>query len=204
MLKTDLSVLFLGFRENLLIGLDIARAIGQAGFWCESAYVVTDAFNGDEVQGYEDGLKKNYFRASLGMDYNFSGKVYGFFEYHFNSAGRNNSVDYPDVFASTAYTEGASYLMGRHYLNLGITTQITPLIPFTAIVILNLNDPSVNFAPSIEYNIKEDIYIAVGAYLGIGKRPEVCDIGNPSFPFRFNSEFGAYPNMFYSSLRIYF
>jgi hypothetical protein len=203
-LKTDLSVLLVGFRENLLIGLDVARSIGSAGFWCESAYVVTDAFKKDDGTGIDEEYNKNYFRGSVGMDYNFSGNVYGFFEYHFNSAGRNDSVDYPDVFYSTAYTEGAAYLMAKHYLNLGVTAQITPLIPFTGILIFNLNDRSLNFAPSIEYNIKEDIYIAAGAYLGIGKRPEICDVCNPALQFRFHSEFGAYPNMVYSSLRIYF
>ncbi len=207
-LKTDLSLLLLGFQENLLIGLDVTRAIGGAGFWCEAAYVITDFFNNNNkdknLYSTHETYNKNYFRASIGMDYNFSSKLYGFFEYHFNSAGKKKPGDYTEVFYSTAFNQGSAYLMAQHYLNLAVTYQVTPLIPFTGLLIVNVNDGSLTFSPTLEYNIKEDIYIAAGAYLGIGKRPEVCDVCNPDLSFRFNSEFGAYPNMFYTSFRIYF
>jgi hypothetical protein len=203
LLKTDLSLLLLGFRENLLVGLDVTRAIGGAGFWCEAAYVIPHFFNkNDEPLPGED--EKNYFRASTGMDYNFSGKLYGFFEYHYNSAGEGEPGNYLYFFNKTAFTKGSTYLMGRHYLNLGVTYQVTPLIPFTGLLIFNANDASLTFAPTLEYNIKEDIYISAGAYLGIGKRPETIDAGNPTFSTRFRSEFGAYPDMFFTSFRIYF
>ena len=207
LLRTDLSLLLLGFRENFLMGLDVTRAIGGAGFWCEAAYVVTDFFNKNKennLSSINERTDKNYFRASVGMDYNFSSKLYGFFEYHYNSAGKKKPGNYTDVFYSTAFNEGAAYLMAQHYLNLAVTYQVTPLIPFTGLLIVNINDGSLTFSPTFEYNIKEDIYIAAGAYLGIGKRPEVCDGYNPDLGFRFNSEFGAYPNMFYTSFRIYF
>jgi hypothetical protein len=54
----------------------------------------------------------------------------------------------------------------------------------------------------LEYNIAENIYLAGGAYLGIGKRPEIVDLSSGTF--RFHSEFGAYPAMFYTSFRVYF
>ncbi len=94
--------------------------------------------------------------------------------------------------------------MAQHYLNLAVTYQVTPLIPFTSLLIFNVSDASLTFSPTIEYNIKEDIYIAAGAYLGVGKQPEVCDVCNPDLSFRFNSEFGSYPNMVFTSFRIYF
>ena len=206
-LKTDLSMLLLGFQENLLIGLDVTRAIGGAGFWCEAAYVITDFFDKNKdknLYSIEEKYNKNYFRASIGMDYNFSSKLYGFFEYHFNSAGKKKPGDYTYIFYSTAFNEGAVYLMAQHYLNLAVTYQVTPLIPFTSLLIFNVSDASLTFSPTIEYNIKEDIYIAAGAYLGVGKRPEVCDVCNPDPSFRFNSEFGSYPNMVFTSFRIYF
>ena len=37
--ETDFSVLLLEFQRDLLIGLDVARGIGGAGFWLETAYV---------------------------------------------------------------------------------------------------------------------------------------------------------------------
>ena len=202
LLKTDTAFLLMGFRENLLIGLDVTRSIGGAGAWFEAAYVKPDFFSKNKEQPVDEKYTKAYFRASVGMDYTFSGKVYGFFEYHFNSAGKKKPGDYTDVFFSTAFTEGASYLMGQHYLNLGITYQVNALIPFTGLAFINLNDGSVTLSPMLEYNIAENIYLAVGAYLGIGKRPEILDLSSGAF--RFHSEFGAYPAMFYTSFRVYF
>jgi hypothetical protein len=202
LLKTDMALLLMGFRENLLIGLDVTHAIGGAGAWFEAAYVDPDFFNKDKVQSIDEKYTKTYFRASVGMDYTFTGKLYGFFEYHFNSAGKKKPGDYTDVFYSTAFTEGAAYLIGRHYLNLGMTYQVSALIPFTGLVFINLNDGSVTLSPLLEYNIAENIYLAGGAYIGIGKRPEIVDIASRTF--RFHSEFGAYPAMFYTSFRVYF
>jgi len=198
-IKTDAALLLMGFRENLLIGLDVTRAVGGAGAWFEAAYVDPDFFRKAKEQIIDE---KSYFRASVGMDYTFTGKLYGFFEYHFNSAGKKKPGDYTDVFPSTAFTEGAAYLMGQHYLNLGMTYQVSALIPFTGLVFINLNDGSVTLSPMLEYNIAENIYLAGGAYLGIGKGPEIVDLS--SRIIRFHSEFGAYPAMFYTSFRVYF
>ena len=200
-LKTDIALLLMGFRENLLIGLDLGRAVGGAGAWCEAAVVDPDFFrpDGDPLAGNERD-SRTYLRASLGMDYNFSGRFYGFFEYHFNSAGKEKPGDDSDFFSGTAFTEGASYLMGRHYLNLGMTCQLTPLIPFTAAMFVNLGDGSLILAPSLEYNVAENIYLGGGAYVGLGKKPEKTTPGKTFF----HSEFGAYPAMLYTSFRVYF
>jgi len=199
LMKTDAALLLMGFRENLLIGVDVTRSIGGAGAWFEAAVVDPDFFNKGKEQLIDE---KTYFRASVGMDYTFTGKLYGFFEYHFNSAGKKKPGDYTDVFYSTAFTEGAAYLMGRHYLNLGMTYQVSALIPFTGLVFINLNDGSLTLSPMLEYNIAENIYLAGGAYVGFGKRPEIVDFSSGAF--RFHSEFGAYPAMFYTSFRVYF
>ncbi|MCP5053868.1 MAG: hypothetical protein GY940_42265, partial [bacterium] len=44
LMKTDVSLLLLGFRENLLMGFDVSRSIGGAGFWVEAAYVLAGVF----------------------------------------------------------------------------------------------------------------------------------------------------------------
>ncbi len=200
-LKTDLSALAMAFRNHLLLGLDLARSIGGAGAWLEAAYVVPDAFR---KNGPARG--KNYLRASVGADYNFSPKTYGFVEYHFNSAGGRRPEDYLSLFGAAAYQDGAVYLMGRHYLSLGSTYQLSPLIPVTGLLMANLGDPSVVFAPSADYNISQNIYLAAGATIGLGKRPEILPgpPGPDPPPRLLRSEFGSYPDMIYASFRVYF
>lgn len=197
--KIDVSALLLSFRQNLLLGLDIARSIGGAGFWLEGAYVLEDVFTENKT-----GKSKNYFRASAGLDYSFSPKTYGFIEYHFSSAGRKSPEDYLQNLSSPAFSEGAVYLMGRHYLAPGLSCQLTSLVTVTAQALWNISDSSFFFAPQMEYNVSQNMYVSAGAFVGTGKSPDL-NTGENRLPVpQFRSEFGGYPDIYFSSFRIYF
>ena len=198
-LQTDLSFLLLNFRKHLLVGFDITRALGAAGFWLEAAYVVPEYFRKTKISD-----DKNYIRASIGLDYNLTSKMYGFVEYHFNSAGKDKTKDYSGLFTTSAYKDGSVYLMGKHYLNAAITYQLSPLIPFIGMVIYNISDGSYIFSPVLEYNIAENIYLSLGAYVGTGKNPELILGPLDRLPYLLRSEFGTYPDMIFTSFRVYF
>ena len=194
LLKTDTSLLFMAFRGHLMVGVDLARSIGGAGAWCEAAWVKPDAFHSNHTAG-----ERPYFRASLGLDYSFSGKVYSFTEYHFNGAGSGTPESYSALPDATGYRDGTVYLMGRHYLSLGATVQVTPLLPVTLVGIWNLSDGSLSISLSGEFNVAENIYLATGIYLGAGASPERIPGG-----IRYPSEFGTWPHMCYTAFRYYF
>ncbi len=190
--ETDFSILLLEFQRDLLVGFDIARGIGGAGFWLETAYVFTEPFNGNA-----DTLN-NYLRTSIGFDYSFGGETYAFIEYHFNGAGTQNPENFLTNLEKSAYTRGGVYLLGVHYLAPGVTHQLTPLISLSGQMLFNLSDPSTWIAPQIAYNVAEDIHLAVGGFISLGKRPKNGD------STQLQSEFGSYPNLFFSSFRVYF
>ena len=190
--ETDFSILLMEFQRDLLIGLDITRGIGGAGFWLETAYVFTTPF--DDLPDAAD----NYLRTSVGLDYSFGGETYTFIEYHFNGAGARKPENYLTNLEQSAYTRGGVYLLGTHYLAPGFTRQLTPLISFSGQMLFNLSDPSTWVAPQIAYNIAEDIHLSVGGFVSIGKRPKNGDAT------QFQSEFGSYPNLFFTSFRVYF
>ena len=197
--KTDVSLLLIDFQENLLAGIDLARSIGGAGGWCEAAYVIDNGF-----QHLRIDQSTNYARATIGVDYNFNGKTYGFVEYHFSSAGATQREHYLEIFNNLAISRGSIYLMGRHYLIPGMTYQLTPLIIASGQILINLGDKSLFAAPQVEYNISENIYLSAGVFLSLGSQPELqVDTGLlPTMAFQ--SEFGGYPDMVYTSFRIYF
>lgn len=194
--STDISFLCMGFRGNLLTGFDMARSIGGAGFWLETAYVETGVFNEDAA-----GRERDYFRLSTGVDYNLTGDTYGFLEYHFNGAGATVAEEYLDRYLEPAYSEGSVYLLGRHYLIPGIVHQYNPLVSFTFQSLINISDASVFITPQVEYNIASDVYLDAGAFVGIGKNPVFSEFPTP---VALRSEFGGYPNIYFSSLRYYF
>ena len=65
-------------------------------------------------------------------------------------------------------------------------------------MLFNLSDLSIWVGPQVEYNIAEDIYLSAGGFLSIGKPLE-----NGETP-EFQSEFGSYPSVVFSSFRAYF
>jgi hypothetical protein len=197
--RTDVSLLVVGFRENLLLGFDFTRAIAGAGVWLEGAQTLVGLLDKDKRNSDLD-----YFRCSLGLDYSLRNGTYLFGEYHYNQAGAADSEDYLQLFQGIPFTEGAVYFLGEHYLIAGIVKQITPLIIANGELLANLYDRSLLFAPSVEYNIAENIYLAGGGYLGLGSEPgfELTDSG--SYVPELRSEFGAYPDIYFLSFRVYF
>ena len=184
--ETDVSPLFVRFREQLLVGIDVARGIGSIGAWIEGTRVFTME---------QDDAISDYFRVSTGMDYSFGGETYGFIEYHFNGAGVRDHEDYFANLNRPTYRDAAVYLMGTHYFSLGTTHQLTPLVALSGQFLANVTDPSFFFAPAIEYNIEQDFYLSAGAFIGIGDRLK----GE-----HFQSEFGGYSNILFFAFRIYF
>ncbi|MBN1213565.1 MAG: hypothetical protein JXA92_13420 [candidate division Zixibacteria bacterium] len=198
--RTDVTLIMAGFRENLLAGFDIARALGGAGFWTEAAYVWADALSDDRKSDACD-----YFRGTVGLDYSFGDKTYGFLEYHFNGAGAADTEEYLDNITTPAYTEGAVYLMGRHYLIPGLNYQLTPLFTLSGQLLVNLTEPSGYLTPQFEYNVSPNIYINGGAFIGLGKYPVfTVDIDDRTVLADLRSEFGSYTNTYFTSLRVYF
>jgi len=197
--KTDISGLLIGFRENLLVGLDLARSIGGAGFWLEGAYTYVGALDRDRC-----GCTEGYFRGTMGLDYALTGRLYGFAEYHFSQAGTGHPDQYSSLHTQPAYTDGSVYLLGRHYFIPGFSYQITPLLIGSGQVLVNIEDPSFLIAPGVEYNIAEDIYLSAGAFIGLGQRPASESSNNSESSITYRSEFGGYSDMYYTSFRVYF
>jgi hypothetical protein len=199
--KTDFALLGIAFRENAMAGIDVTRAVGGAGVWCEAAYVWAKVLDDRSSVGTDN----DYFRLSTGADYNFGAGVYTFLEYHYNGAGVNDPTRYLWNIASnpTAYQDGAVYFFGRHYIIPGVSWQVTPLTVLFVEVLANVSDGSFLLAPNVEYNAAENIYLSIGAYGAIGKNPEMATVGHLE-QLQFNSEFGAYSSRYYAFLRYYF
>lgn len=204
--QTDVSLLAMDFKENLLTGIDLSRSIGGAGAWLETASVIPEVFS---TEGPD--TKGRYLRLSAGADYNFSSHFYGYTEYHYNGVGESEAAAYPtqsDILSApdthTAYSEGSVYLLGRHYLSLGGTYTPMPLLPVSGLAMLNLVDLSFSVSLSFEYNFKEGVYVVGGLSLGVGDAPETEGSATGIRITEYNSEFGAAPALFYSGVKIYF
>jgi hypothetical protein len=188
LLKTDLAFTMMEFKNHRLYGIDISRSLGGAGLWLEAGYM-------DFGETSEDG-----FRLSAGTDYRLSDNIYAFGEYHFNGFGELNASDYILNYLKQSYGEKVVYLMAKNYFTVGVNYQLTPLLNSGIQPILNIDDRSLILSQQLDYNLTQNSYLSCGFYTGLGKAPEtssgLVDI--------IRSEFGAYPDIYFTSYRIYF
>jgi hypothetical protein len=194
--KTNqLGLTAIDFKDNLLAGLSLTRSLGGAGVWAEGAYTWAKLFD-------QPRPKQDYFRASAGLDYNFNVKsgLYVFLEYHYNGASSGDPAQYLEQTGKVAYQEGGVYLLGRHYLAPGATFQVTPLLTFTLASLVNLADGSGYVLPHLEYNFSENVYLALGADVAVGRQARL-ELPEGVVP---QSEFGLYPTFYFTSIRLYF
>ena len=199
-LNTDFTLLVLDFKENLLLGVDISRSIGGAGFWIEAAHTFAGVFNSRESN-------QDFFRFSTGLDYNFniSNGLLAYIEYHYNGASEGKKEEYLTQTDQTAFQDAGVFLLGRHYLTPGFTWMIQPLLTFDSSLLWNMEDSSVYLSVKIEYNLSENIYIGLGANIAAGEGPKLADKADLSVEtIGPESEFGLYPSLYYGYIRYYF
>jgi hypothetical protein len=190
--STDIAPLVAAVRGQLLLGLDLTRSIGGFGTWLEAAYVFNNVVSDEDRLPDDD-----YVRGTVGADYSITAKLYGFAEYHFSSAGTATPRDFFSVLRSPAFTDGGVFLVGRHYIIPGATYQFTALLSGALQLLYNVSDTSVLLSPSIEYNIRTDVYLSLGAFVGFGEEADRRE--------GLGSEFGGvYPDQYYGSFGFYF
>lgn len=181
----DLHFALIEYAEQSLVGLGLQSALWDLGFWLEAASI-----NGDE----------DYIRVSTGLDYAFSEHTFGQIEYHYNGAGSDHPEEYIQASSTLPYQRGGIFLFGKDYLIPSFSAMLSPLWSLSATAIINLGDDSafINFAA--EYNAAENFYMDFGWYHFTGDDLEIGPTGSP----RFGAEYGASPDMLYTSLRFYF
>ncbi|MBD3335482.1 MAG: hypothetical protein GF355_08185 [Candidatus Eisenbacteria bacterium] len=190
--RTDLSVLGAVYRDHLLAGAGMARAAGGAGIWTEASYTAAKELD-------DSAAAERFWRVSAGADYNFSGVLYAFLEYHYSGAGTTDPDDYIHQQAQAAFAGTSVYLLGEHYLSPGASWQLTPLITADGQFLFNVGDGSGFAMLQGEHNVAQNVYLRAGVYIGFGPGPSLGALGG-----RLRSEFGAYPDLAFASFRVYF
>ena len=185
---TDVYVMAMGFQDRLLLGVDLARSLGDAGAWLEAAWTRAPA-------------GRSFLRVSTGLDYRFSNGAYGTLEYHLNGAGVSSTRDYWRLFADRTYAAGGVYLLGRHYVAPAMAWQLTPLWSVRMPVLWNLSDRSAYLSPAFEYGFLQDAFVSGGVLYGYGRGPAPVRTGVSE---KVESEFGLYPTVCFASLHYYF
>ena len=107
----------------------------------------------------EDG--SSYRRALLGLDYAFRNTLTLSGELYYNGAGASerSAYDFASLFA------GSIQSVGRRYFGGYAGYEITPLLKWTNYLVVNLDDRSRYFSPSLVYSLTTNVDLTIGAQL---------------------------------------
>ena len=170
----DFAVLGGSLDREPIAGGDFAGNVWTAGIRGEALVSRDPAKSG----GY-------YVRWILGMDYQFTDRLYGLFEYYHNGQGTLDRSKYD--FA--AVLEGRILNVAKDYLALSGSYQATSLITVTLASISNFSDGSGYLAGTINYSASDNASIALGSLYTFGKTL---------------TEYWYYPQAYYLKLETYF
>jgi len=200
----DLQAVTIALDQAWLLGGGLETALGDFGFWFETAYVharLDDQITSPLTSPPDSSASIHYWRHSIGSDYALNERWILMLEYHFNGAGASDPADYTALLQRQPYQQAGVYLLGRHYLIPALSWQATPLLKVTGSGFFNLQDDSCFISLAGEFSWSENLYSDVGLYWSQGDGLQVAN--NPA-GLQFGSEFGIYPVSLYASLRWYF
>ena len=182
---SDLHATVIRFAEQNLIGFGLQTALWDFGTWVEAA----------SVTGIRD-----YWRVSLGLDYSFNESTFASVEYHYNGAGSDDVATYLTQINQIPYSQGGVFFLGENYIIPALSIQLSPLTTVGIQGVFNLDDHSTYLSASLNYNVKEDLYIGLGYYHFSGKKLSLTTTGSPVL----NSEYGSNPDNLFVSISYYF
>jgi hypothetical protein len=134
----DLSAIFGNFDNRNVLGAEFAGNLLDAGFRGEALY----SFKGGNMQN-------EYLKFILGLDYQFSDRIYGLIEYQHNGEGNTEKEKYEFL----RLANGEILNVAQNYLALNCGYKFDDLTNFSITNNLNLDDLSglVSFAGLYQY-----------------------------------------------------
>jgi hypothetical protein len=181
----QIDVLAIGgeLRHRPVLGLGLAGSLGPLGLKGEIT-----GYRGTNASRPGGDLHRHFAIAAIETWYRFEAGPILLVGYLHNGAGADQPSGYPAAYASAALQEGLNFLAGRHYLLLGPSWEIHPLVKLDALVIANLADSSFLLRPLIDLSLSDNATLQLFYTYSYGRAPRV----QPPLPVAVpHSEFGS-------------
>ena len=140
--------------------------------------------------------RESFWRASLGVDRQLYPDWSLTVEWAFNGFGVASAKHYQALLLTDRVQRGEVTALGRHYLGSALTWQLHPLWTFSQSVLLNGQDPSLLWIPTLNWSTSDNSTVLFGFQTGLG--------GGFTPDLRLESEYGAVATTLFASLRVYF
>ena len=181
----QIDVLAIGgeLRHRPVLGLGLAGSLGPLGLKGEIA-----GYRGTAAGLPGGDLHRHFAIAAVETWYRFDAGPILLAEYLYNGTGAAHAENYPAAYQSASFREGLSFLAGRHYLLLGPSWEVHPLVKLEGLVIANLADASFLLRPLVDLSLSDNAALQFFWSFSHGRRPRVISSSPLPVP---RSEFGS-------------
>ena len=135
------------------MGGDFAGNLFKAGFRGEAI-----------ISGKKDDFGSNFARYILGLDYQFTARMYTLMEYQFNGEGSKDKRKYNLL----KLLQGEILNVAKNYLFISANYLLYPLVSSSLSINLNLDDNSGYFLGMINYSAGQNTYLGLGGQFFFG------------------------------------
>lgn len=150
----DLSLMGGYFDKRVIAGLDFAGNLFDAGIRGEGI-----------ISARNDNLSDNFVKFIVGIDNQFTPKLYTLIEYHYNGEGKNEK----NLYDFTRLYRGEIQNLSKNYICLSANYLIFPLLNITLTTISNLNDGSGFLNLFASLSATENLTAGLGCQITYGK-----------------------------------
>lgn len=194
----NLDLLLLGgsLRDRPMLAVGLAGELGPLGLKGELSW-----YRGTEVGRIGGDPREDFFMGAVESWYRFDSGLVLIAEYLYNGPGSNDPQQYPAVAVSAPLQEGLSFLHARHYLLLGPSYELHPLVTLNGLLICNLQDRSRLLRPQLVISLADNLQLDLFWAFASGDK----STSNPlnGYP-QLKSEFGSVGDSGGLLLRWYF
>lgn len=183
-------------RRRPVLGLGLAGSVGSLGLKGEVA-----GYRGSDAGHPGGDLHQHFAIAAVETWYRFEAGPVLIAEYLYNGAGAGSPENYPAAWNSAAVREGLSFLAGRHYLLLGPSWEVHPLVKLEGLAIVNLADGSCLLRPMVDLSLSDNTALQLFWSFSRGRAPRTRAPLPLPLP---RSEFGSFGDSGGLFLRYYF
>ncbi len=148
------------------------------------------------TSGSDEAEIPDHASIVLGTGYRFSNDLHVELEYFINGAGDLENLEAGFL----RMVNASSFHLGRHLLGAVVGYEILPILQSNFAWIVSFSDGSSLLQPGMVLSISDESDLLFGAMLPIGRRPRIVS----KIDLAIKSEFGLYPYVFYTELKLYF
>jgi len=165
---SEIDLLAIGgtLRDRPMLGLGIAGSLGGLGLKAEAS-----VYRGNDLDQPDGDPSRHFALAALEGWFRLPDGLVLLGQYLYNGPGSDAPEDYLANALRAPYREGMTFLAGRHYLLLGPSYQLHPLVELQGLGIWNLQDGSWLARPLVNLSVADNLSLQLFWAFPFGEKP---------------------------------